>query len=335
MATKAAISRLPRGPRRRSGVFNMSHGLLYALAIICAIGFTVPFIWTLGTSLKPLADLYTFPPKFLPSAPRWENYNDVFTLAPFATFLWNSVIITGWRRAGNALGRSGGVWLFALSLPRSRYAVCCGAGDHDAALACHNCAVVFAARSGLDQHLSATDCAVVLWRRRVLHLSAAPVLLTVPRDVDEAAKIDGANSIQILLRIMLPLANTALATVAIFAFIDHWNEFIGPLIFLNSPEKFTVAIGLRYFIVTPFTGDEPREAILMAASLIIVALPPLALFFAAQKYFLQVTAQAETTPSYALHAGSLYRQAKSTSGSPMPRAGSYAREPPRRLRERT
>ena len=90
----------------------------------------------------------------------------------------------------------------------------------------------------------------------------------------------------IFLRIILPLAKTALATVAIFAFIEHWNEFIGPLIFLNSPEKFTVAIGLRYFIVTPFTGDEPREAILMAASLI-VALPPLALFFAAQKYFVQ------------------------------------------------
>jgi ABC-type glycerol-3-phosphate transport system permease component len=74
--------------------------------------------------------------------------------------------------------------------------------------------------------------------------------------------------------------------VAIFSFIEHWNEFIGPLIFLNSTEKVTVSIGLRYFHASPSQGDEPREAILMAASLI-VALPPLILFFVAQKYFVQ------------------------------------------------
>jgi len=75
-------------------------------------------------------------------------------------------------------------------------------------------------------------------------------------------------------------------TVSIFAFIEHWNEFIGPLIFLNSPDKFPVSIGLRYFTANPFESDEPREAILMAASLI-VATPPLILFFLAQRYFVQ------------------------------------------------
>ena len=69
--------------------------------------------------------------------------------------------------------------------------------------------------------------------------------------------------------IILPLSTAALATVAIFSFIQHWNEFIGPLIFLNSTEKFTVSIGLRYFMVNPFESDEPREAILMAASTIV------------------------------------------------------------------
>jgi ABC-type glycerol-3-phosphate transport system permease component len=110
--------------------------------------------------------------------------------------------------------------------------------------------------------------------------------LTIPKDLDEAAKLDGASSVRIFWNIILPLSKPALATVAIFAFLEHWNEFIGPLIFLNSTEKFTLSIGLRYFMVNPFESDEPREAILMAASLI-VALPPLMLFFFAQKYFVR------------------------------------------------
>jgi ABC-type glycerol-3-phosphate transport system permease component len=110
--------------------------------------------------------------------------------------------------------------------------------------------------------------------------------MSIPRDLDEAAKIDGASSVRVFWNIILPLSKPALATVAIFSFIEHWNEFIGPLIYLNSPQKFTVSIGLRYFVSNPFESDEPREAILMAASLIVAA-PPLILFFAAQKYFVQ------------------------------------------------
>ena len=104
MATKAAISRTAARPAQaQQRISLLQRGLLYALAILCAIGFTVPFIWTIGTSLKPLTDLYTYPPKFVPSAPRWDNYTDVFTLAPFATFLWNSVIITALRDSAGRL----------------------------------------------------------------------------------------------------------------------------------------------------------------------------------------------------------------------------------------
>ena len=110
--------------------------------------------------------------------------------------------------------------------------------------------------------------------------------MSIPRDLDEAAKLDGASSFRIFWSIVLPLSGPALATVAIFSFLQHWNEFIGPLIFLNSPEKFTVSIGLRYFVSNTFEGDQPRDAILMAASLI-VALPALILFFMAQRYFVR------------------------------------------------
>ncbi|HMN27448.1 MAG TPA: carbohydrate ABC transporter permease, partial [Caldilineaceae bacterium] len=110
--------------------------------------------------------------------------------------------------------------------------------------------------------------------------------MTIPRDLDEAAKLDGASSVRIFWSIILALSGPAIATVAIFSFLQHWNEFIGPLIFLNTEDKYTLSIGLRYFMANPFESDEPREAILMAASLI-VALPPLILFFVAQKYFVR------------------------------------------------
>jgi multiple sugar transport system permease protein len=289
MATKAAISgTVARPVQARRRISLLQRGLLYALAIICAIGFTVPFIWTIGTSLKPLTDLYTYPPKFIPSVARWENYSDVFTLAPFATFLWNSVIITALAVFGQTLSAA----VVAYGFSRFRFP------GRDMLF------IVVLATMMLPWHVTIVPSFLLYsklgWINTFLPLIVPSFFgggafyifllrqffLTLPRDLDEAAKIDGASSINIFWQIILPLAKTALATVAIFAFIEHWNEFIGPLIFLNSPEKFTVAIGLRYFLVTPFTGDEPREAILMAASLI-VALPPLALFFAAQKYFVQ------------------------------------------------
>jgi ABC-type glycerol-3-phosphate transport system permease component len=289
MTTKAALSRAAAQPAQaQQRMRQVQRFFLYVLAIVCAIGFSVPFLWTIGTSLKPLTDLYTYPPTFVPTVPRWENYSDVFTLAPFATFLWNTVIVTALAVFGQTLSAA----VVAFGFARFRFP------GRDILF------VVVLATMMLPWHVTIVPSFLLYsrlgWINTFLPLVVPSFFgggafyifllrqffLTLPRDLDEAAKIDGANSVQIFLRIILPLAKVALATVAIFAFIEHWNEFIGPLIFLNSPEKFTVAIGLRYFIVTPFTGDEPREAILMAASLI-VALPPLLLFFAAQKYFVQ------------------------------------------------
>jgi ABC-type glycerol-3-phosphate transport system permease component len=289
MTTNAAMSRAAAQPAQaRQRLKQAQRLVLYVLAIICAIGFSLPFIWTLGTSLKPLTDLYTYPPSFLPSAPRWANFSDVFTMAPFATFLWNTVVVTGLAVFGQTLSAA----MVAFGFARFRFP------GRDILF------VVVLATMMLPWHVTIVPSFLLFsrlgWINTFLPLIVPSFFgggafyifllrqffLSIPRDLDEAAKIDGASSAQIFLRILLPLAKTALATVAIFAFIEHWNEFIGPLIYLNSPEKFTVAIGLRYFIVSPFTGDEPREAILMAASLI-VALPPLALFFAAQKYFVQ------------------------------------------------
>jgi multiple sugar transport system permease protein len=261
---------------------------LYAAIIACAIIFTIPFLWTIGTSLKAQNELYTFPPTFIPSTPRWENYAAVFELAPFGRFLLNTMIITG----SAVIGQTASAAVVAYGFARFRFP-----GRNILFL-------IVLATMMLPWHVTIVPSFLLFrtlgWINTFLPLIVPSFFgggpfyifllrqffLSIPRDLDEAAKIDGASSFQIFWWILLPLSKVALATVAIFSFIEHWNEFIGPLIYLNSTNLFPVSIGLRYFLASTFTGDEPRDAILMAASLI-VALPPLILFFVAQKYFVE------------------------------------------------
>ena len=228
------------------------------------------------------------PPTFWPEEVRWLNYSDVFRLAPFARFIWNTVIITALAMVGQILSSAA----VAFGFSRFRFP-----GRE---------ALFFLLLSTMMLPWQVTIVPQFLlfryldWINTFLPLivpsyfggGAFFIFLlrqffaTIPRDLDEAAKLDGASSFRIFWNIILPLSGAALATVAIFSFLQHWNEFIGPLIFLNTEDKFTLSIGLRYFIDNPFESDEPREAILMAASLI-VALPSLILFFMAQKYFVR------------------------------------------------
>jgi ABC-type glycerol-3-phosphate transport system permease component len=108
--------------------------------------------------------------------------------------------------------------------------------------------------------------------------------MTIPRDLDEAAIIDGCGSFGIFWRIMLPLSKPALTTVAVFSFIAHWNDFLGPLIYLNSPKMYTLAVGLSFF-QSRFTGGT-NFSLLMAASLIVL-LPVLLVFFFSQRFFIE------------------------------------------------
>jgi ABC-type glycerol-3-phosphate transport system permease component len=124
------------------------------------------------------------------------------------------------------------------------------------------------------------------WRRRLRRLPAPSVLLQLPRELDEAATIDGAGYLRILWSVLLPLTAPALATVAIFSFLNHWRDFLHPLIYLNSRDKFPLSLGLRWFQQLPLEASEPREHLLMAAALL-MALPCILLFFTMQRYFVR------------------------------------------------
>lgn len=261
---------------------------LYGLATLGAVAFGLPFFWTAASSLKTQSEIYTFPPQWLPAVPRWSNYSLVFELAPFARFIVNTIIVTGLAMIGQLLSAA----VVAFGFTRFRYP------GRDALFF-----VLLATMMVPWQVTIVPTFLLFRWLGWVNTFKALIVpsyfgggafyifllrqfFLTIPRDFDEAARIDGARSTGIFWNIILPLSRPAIATVAIFSFLDHWNAFIQPLIFLNDPKKFTVAIGLRYFNASPFTGDQPREAVLMAAS-IITAAPCLLLFFAAQQYFVK------------------------------------------------
>jgi len=109
--------------------------------------------------------------------------------------------------------------------------------------------------------------------------------MTLPRDFDEAAYVDGASSITIFTRIILPLSKPALSVVAIFGFVGSWNDFMDPLIYLNTKEKFTLSLGITWFRNIPMEAGEPKDHLLMAAS-ITTTLPLVIAFFAAQRYFI-------------------------------------------------
>jgi ABC-type glycerol-3-phosphate transport system permease component len=111
-------------------------------------------------------------------------------------------------------------------------------------------------------------------------------IMSIPRELDEAAEMDGAGSLRILWAVILPLIKPALATVAIFAFLGTWNSFVDPMIFLRTTELFPISVGLRFFQTGPEMGGEPREALLMAASLL-MSLPPIVIYLFAQRYYVQ------------------------------------------------
>jgi multiple sugar transport system permease protein len=277
-----------REARTEVGASRPGRVLLYAVALLIATFFMIPFLWTVGSSLKTSIEIRHFPPALLPSSPRLLNYVDIWNVVPLGTFFVNSAIVTLAAMVGQVCsatlvaygfsrfrfpGREA-IFLLVIStilLPREVVLI--------------PTFLIFKALSWLDTLLPLIVPAFFGGGAFFIFL-LRQFFLTLPRELDEAAKIDGANSFQILLRILVPLAKPALATTAIFSFLAHWNDFLEPLIYLNSPKNFTVALGLRYFQTLPNEAQEPREQLLMAASLVVTA-PILIIFFLAQRYFVQ------------------------------------------------
>lgn len=257
--------------------------ITYLLLGLLSISFVLPFLWMVSTSLKLSQDVFTYPPSFFPNSFEWGNYIKGWRVLPFNTFLVNSLIVTFANVIGNILSCS----LVAFGFARLK-----GRGRDFLFLMLLATLMIPREVTIIPRFLmfSAVGLTNTLWP---LVLPAwfgyaffifllRQFFMSIPLDLDNAARIDGANNWQILTQVILPLSQPAIASVAIFAFIGNWSNLLDPLIYLRSTELYTLALGLNLFRGQNFT----QFNLLMAVS-IITLIPVLFMFFFSQKLFVQ------------------------------------------------
>ena len=262
--------------------------LLHAVLIALATLMVLPLVWTASTSLKSPGDAYAFPPEWLPSWPfYWENYTRGFSQLPFGVFYRNTVFLTVAATVGATVSSALVGYAFA------RYRAPGSNVVFTILLATMMIPfqVTMIPQFILFKNLGWVNTFLPLIVPYWLGGGAFYIFLlrqflrTIPTDFDNAARIDGANDLQIFRHVVLPLAKPALATVAIFNFVHHWNDFLGPLIYLTDDALYTVSLGLRYMQASGQSGISDVTT-LMAMSLV-ATLPTIVLFFFAQKQFIQ------------------------------------------------
>jgi len=257
--------------------------IVYALLLALSVLFVLPFMWMVSTSLKQSEDVFTYPPSFFPTTFLWQNYPRGWTILPFNTFLINSLIVTSANVIGNLISCS----LVAFGFARLR-----ARGRGILFLALLATLMIPREVTIVPRFLLFSQMGLVntLWP---LILPAwfgyaffifllRQFFMTIPTELDDAARIDGASSLRIFFEIILPLSKPALATVAIFAFIGNWSNLLDPLIYIRSQDLYTLALGLNLFRGQNFT----QFNLLMAVS-IITLIPVLTVFFLSQRLFVQ------------------------------------------------
>ncbi|MEZ4861286.1 MAG: carbohydrate ABC transporter permease [Caldilineaceae bacterium] len=285
-----ATQTLSRQAPRRSTSFDVGRAFLYLLVLLLCIMFGFPLFWTLMSSLKTPVEMAAFPPPWVPAVPQWANYERVFEISRHPVSLWtlNSTIIVVLGTLGTLITSS----LVAYSLARFEYR------GRDTLFMITLATIMLPAQVTLIPqfvlfyNLGWINTLKPLWVPHWFGGGAFAIFLmrqfflSLPRDLDEAALIDGAGFFRIFWSILLPLCKPVLATLGIIVIIDLWSDFQGPLIYLNSPEKFTISVGLRFFSNTPEVGGEPMQHLLMAAC-VLSMLPIIIIFFLGQRYFVQ------------------------------------------------
>lgn len=255
----------------------------HIILIMVGIFFVLPLVWMVSTSLKSNRQIFIFPPQWIPNPVIWRNYPDVFDYAPFLLYFKNTMIIEVACIMGTLLSSSlvaygfsrlnapGKDFLFILMLstmmlPYQVWMI--------------PLYVLFTKIGWVNTFYPLTIPA--FFGNALYIFLLRQFFLTIPKELEDAARLDGCSYFRIYWQIMLPLTKPALATVVIFTFMGVWNDFLGPLLYLQDPEKYTLAIGLQVFL----TQHGADWGLLMAASTMIV-IPVIVTFFFTQKQFIQ------------------------------------------------
>lgn len=261
--------------------------LLYLALLAGAVPTLLPFVWLVRSALMQDAQMFIAPPQWIPDPFQWSNFTDALTAQPFGRYFLNTVVIAVISVIGTVLTCS----IAAFSFSRLRWR-----GRN----------VVFAVllSSVMLPYAVTLIPTFVMWQELGALNTIAPLtvpswfagagggvlnvfllrqfFLTIPFELDEAAYIDGASPWRVFWMVVMPLSKPAIVVVTIFTFIGTWNDFLGPLLYLNDEEKYTLSIGLASFQSIYIT----QWGYLMAASAAVIA-PIIALFFFLQRYFIE------------------------------------------------
>jgi ABC-type glycerol-3-phosphate transport system permease component len=255
----------------------------YLLLTVGAVFFALPFIWTFLSSFKSEAQIFKVPMEWIPRPFLVSNYVESWKAQPFLLYYKNSIVITG----GNMLGTALTCTLAAFGFSRLRFF-----GKRIIFMAIIGTMILPYQVTIIPRFLLFKSLGLLNtpWPLILPAFGAPPFfvflmrqfLATIPAELDDAATIDGCGTFGILWRILLPVSKPALTSVAIFTFMNTWNDFFNPLLYISSRSKFTITLGLMRFR-NDFYVD---WSYLMAASVIAI-LPCLIIFFLLQKYFVQ------------------------------------------------
>lgn len=254
-----------------------------SLLTLTAALFLTPLIWMVSSSLKPEYQIFAMPPRLVPNPPRWANYTEALTYVPFGRYALNTLLVAVLTIIGHLFSCT----LIAYAFARLR------APGRDTLF------LVVLATMMLPYPVTMVPVFMLFntlgWVNTYLPLIVPAFFgspfyifllrqffLNISPELEDAASMDGANRLQTLWYVILPLSRPALATVAIFSFQASWNDFLAPLIYLHDRSLYTVTLGLDFFR----SSYDVNWAYLMAASLVTM-LPVVLIFFLAQRYFIE------------------------------------------------
>jgi len=263
--------------RRRIGR-TLSHLVLVAGSLLM-IG---PFLWMISTAFKSEAEIYMYPPRWIPADFLWQNFVRAWNTVPFGRFYLNSIMVTGIITCGQVVTSALAAYVFARIQFPGRDAIF----------------YLYLSTMMVPGQVTMLPLFLIMNRLGWINTYQAltvPFLAsvfatfflrqffaTIPVELEDAARMDGCSRMRFLWQIMLPLSRPALGAIALFTFLGHWDDYLWPLIITNSTRMRTLPIGLRFFV----EESGAQYNYMMAAALITIA-PVIALFFAAQRQFIE------------------------------------------------
>jgi multiple sugar transport system permease protein len=276
-------ARLPNRMPWRMALRTLPALLMHALIWLGAVAMVIPFLWMLSTSLKSQGSAMAYPPEWLPEPVQWRNYIDVVRSFPFAAFALNSTKISMLGTAGQIITTSMAAYAFArMKFPGRNllFILLLATLMIPGQVTMIPTFILFNSLGWVNTHY---PLFVPAWFGGAFGtFLIRQFFLTVPQDYSDAAAIDGAGHFRIFTAIFLPLAKPVVATLALFTFMAHWNEFLLPVIYLTDQKKMTLTVGLSTFRQQYNT----LYHYLMAGTLLSI-IPILILFVVLQKYFVR------------------------------------------------